>query len=399
MKEAGEAVSPSKSAKPPEDRTGKADKSPNWRKKKITVEMDDGDGLPLKSKERGLKVVDVEEQPEAKDGPGPSLPFKGIIPVQTGPNVAQDKLKKLEKYKLRAPVQNQDTIKAIIGKFNSAKIEDLTIGELLAASDEVREAVNTATGKKRVPFQQVNLSQRSEDPLPVTELDEPAFLRSDAILVDELPPVSAFLVQEFDDSLPLGSCVIPDPVEQYIASLPEGTTAKQIFVGPSSAALRVVFSVINTQGEVECIIDNGSQIVSMSLAAAEKAKLRWDPSVTIFMESANATLAQSLGLARNVPFTFGEITIYLQVHILRKPAYDVLLGRPFDIITESIVRNSADGGQVITLKDPNSGKRCSMSTYPRIRKPRKEAEPVPESHPPESTKPVEDEGFQDSSMN
>ena len=62
-----------------------------------------------------------------------------------------------------------------------------------------------------------------------------------------------------------------------------------------------------------------------------------------------------MGLAKNVLFLFGTIMVYLQVHIIRDPAYQVLLGRLFDAITESNIQNLADGGQMVTLRDPNSG--------------------------------------------
>jgi hypothetical protein len=42
--------------------------------------------------------------------------------------------------------------------------------------------------------------------------------------------------------------------------------------------------------------------------------------------SANSGINQSLGLSHNVPFLVGDITVYLQVHILRNPAYDILKG-------------------------------------------------------------------------
>ena len=39
-------------------------------------------------------------------------------------------------------------------------------------------------------------------------------------------------------------------------------------------------------------------------------------------------------------------------------AYKVLLGRPFDTITESKVKNAKDDGQSLMLTDPNTGERC-----------------------------------------
>src|ERR1700678_3968608 len=66
---------------------------------------------------------------------------------------------------------------------------------------------------------------------------------------------------------------------------------------------------------------------------------------------------------------FGHIVIYLQVHIIKEPAYKVLLGRPFDSVTESLVKNKKNGSQTLTLTDPNTGERCEMSTYERGKQP------------------------------
>ena len=87
------------------------------------------------------------------------------------------------------------------------------------------------------------------------------------------------------------------------------------------------------------------------------------------MQSANSSLEETLGLAKNVPFLFGNITVYLQVHVMKRPAYKVLLGRPFDAITESEIKNAKDGGQSLTLTDPNTGERCVMHTHERGKPP------------------------------
>ena len=103
----------------------------------------------------------------------------------------------------------------------------------------------------------------------------------------------------------------------------------------------------------------------MALDVAMTLRVSWDPRYTINLQSANKGVERTLGLARNVPFLFGEATVYLQVHIVRDPAYKVLLGRPFDALTESQVQNFADGGQVITVTDPNTGKQCTVPTHER----------------------------------
>ena len=85
------------------------------------------------------------------------------------------------------------------------------------------------------------------------------------------------------------------------------------------------------------------------------------------MQSANGEVDPSLGLARNVPMRIGDITLYVQVHIIRSPAYDILLGRPFDVLTERVVRSFTNEDQTITIFDPNTGRRATVPTSPRGR--------------------------------
>src|ERR1700678_4117436 len=103
----------------------------------------------------------------------------------------------------------------------------------------------------------------------------------------------------------------------------------------------------------------------VTIPTCHQLDLAYDPSIILNMVSANGNINQSLGLARNVPFQVGSITFYLQVHIIQSPAYDVLLGRPFDILTESIVRNFNNQDQTITISDPNTGRRVTVPTLNR----------------------------------
>nr|GAT44352.1 predicted protein [Mycena chlorophos] len=73
-----------------------------------------------------------------------------------------------------------------------------------------------------------------------------------------------------------------------------------------------------------------------------------------------------MGLAKNVPFRWGELKLYLQVHVIRDPAYKVLLGRPFDVLTKSRTDHEA-GRQILTLTDPNTGRAWTVPTYDRVR--------------------------------
>ncbi|KIK63456.1 hypothetical protein GYMLUDRAFT_163222 [Collybiopsis luxurians FD-317 M1] len=180
--------------------------------------------------------------------------------------------------------------------------------------------------------------------------------------------IDVFLLAEEDRvaRLPKGAIIVGDPVLQYYESLAPGEEPKQIFVAKASESLRCVYPLVNGSIKVESLYDTGSQIiVSISEEKAMQAGLSWDPDIVIYMQSANKGVEKSLGLARNVAFLFGDIVLYMQVHVIRNPAYDLLLGSPFDTLTESCVKTAKDGNKTITIHDPNTLQRAVIPTYPR----------------------------------
>ncbi|KAJ3780607.1 hypothetical protein GGU10DRAFT_337029 [Lentinula aff. detonsa] len=62
------------------------------------------------------------------------------------------------------------------------------------------------------------------------------------------------------------------------------------------------------------------------------------PSNCIGLQSANGKTDWSLGLARDVPFRFGEVLAFLQVQIVNSPVYNVLIGRPFKVLMKQTFR-------------------------------------------------------------
>ena len=109
----------------------------------------------------------------------------------------------------------------------------------------------------------------------------------------------------------------------------------------------------------------------MSTEAAKECKLIWDPSMAINMQSANGEVSRTSGLARDVPFCFGDIILYLQVQVVENVPYRVILGRPFDVLGSTKVQNLNNGEQFITVSDPNTEKWASLTTYERGKIPKK----------------------------
>ena len=169
---------------------------------------------------------------------------------------------------------------------------------------------------------------------------------------------------------PPGSTIIKDPYEIFLSTAPVGRRLNLLTVAKETSALRSILPLINHHLFVESILDPGSQVISMAEEACHSLGLIYNLEVKLSMQSANSEIDETLGLARNVPIQIGEIMLYLQFHIVRNPTYDILLGRPFDVLVESIVCNFENESQTVTIHDPNTGKTATVPTFTRGTHPR-----------------------------
>lgn len=284
---------------------------------------------------------------------------------------------------MKAPIEEglEDSEKIITEIFNGIEY-GVSLSRLLALSPSLLREVKKILSKKRVPVQLrealeqvlVEMEQTSGETIEGSEEMIPGvFVQPNAVYLKDLPYLPELSITKQQEGLvPMGSVIVNDAIVQYWLSIPAGEQPKQVFVSMTdiqragdSAALRVVYPLIQGSGEVESILDGGSQIVSMAQATAVELGIGWDPDTFIYMQSANGQTEKSVGLAKNVPFCFGDITVYLQVHIIKEPAYKVLLGRPFEILTASMVNNKTDGSQILTLTDPANQKRVVVPTFAR----------------------------------
>ena len=132
--------------------------------------------------------------------------------------------------------------------------------------------------------------------------------------------------------------IIEDPYEVYLCTALEDCSSDCLTVTKESSALRTILPLINHNQYVKSVLDPGSQVITMSEATCHALALIYDPRIRFHMQLANCEVDETLGLAHNVPILVGDITLFVQFHIVRNLAYDVLLGRPFDILVKSIVR-------------------------------------------------------------
>jgi hypothetical protein len=165
------------------------------------------------------------------------------------------------------------------------------------------------------------------------------------------------LIEQVPDKVPSDeetSITVPDVYETYIDSLAPGERPIPLDDAQELHALQSIMMVIDNREEVEGMIDPGSQIIAMSEAVCHDIGLVYNLSIKLNMQSANDGVDQSLGLSRNVPCKINTITLYLQIHIIWSPAYDILLGRPFDVLTELTVNIFPNEDQTITIINPNT---------------------------------------------
>ncbi|KAG6858732.1 hypothetical protein C0995_014379, partial [Termitomyces sp. Mi166 len=255
----------------------------------------------------------------------------------------------------------------------------MTVGGALAISQPLRNHFREMVTPKRIT--NANMVTISEIPDDGTD---------DALPFPEKSPPGTSANHSNANSLSAnvteleGTVGMVDPVEAFYSHWPpEHHTS--LCITKNTNLLRAIMVVIDGKEEVECIVDSRSQIVSMSEEIAHHLGLVYDPMVVLNMQSANGAIDQSRGLARNVPCTIAGLTIYLQVHIISQPAYDILLGKPFDVLTRSVVRTLSAHETVITITNPNSGNSRTIATFERGRHKRKPPLPMfflTDSEPP-----------------
>jgi hypothetical protein len=103
-----------------------------------------------------------------------------------------------------------------------------------------------------------------------------------------VPLFAAFSVPEVYYA-PDGSVTISDPVETYYRSLPPGfnPVEEALTVALESSAIRSIMAFVDNRYRVECILDPGCQVITMSASRCNKLGLAYDSSIRLNMQSAN----------------------------------------------------------------------------------------------------------------
>jgi hypothetical protein len=363
--------------------TETADTSSNWRRKEkeqeqgkdkeveeVSPERDD----QRESQEKSIRFRKQLDDDYSDEEPS-SIPFIKLKDIDGTSKTESRRWTKKKRamedreeraYRLVSRFDDPKIVEHMIEKVSNTELEGVTIGKMIALSPEFARSMRSILTKTRAPIKQSLVSDVEGTSSAFPFMEDIYCLDRDAININELPRVDSLYIATKEDTGTIpGSIICQDPVLQYLATLSDNEQPRQLYAGVMSAPLRTLRPRCAGKEWIESVIDGGSQIVSMALSTAERLSLTWNPNIRIVMQSANGQLKSSAGLARNIPFEFDEITVYLQVHIIDQNAYEVLLGRPFEILTELQISNWRDGSQTITLTDPNSTKKCTMPTYVR----------------------------------
>jgi hypothetical protein len=110
--------------------------------------------------------------------------------------------------------------------------------------------------------------------------------------------------------------IIKDLFEQFLNSIGTDDHPDSIMVAKESHALR----------SLSILVEPGLQIIAMSEAMSHNLGISYNSSIQLNMESVNGGINHLLGLARNIPCHFSDITLYFQIHVIWEPAYDILIG-------------------------------------------------------------------------
>jgi hypothetical protein len=138
-----------------------------------------------------------------------------------------------------------------------------------------------------------------------------------------------------------------------------------LIVAHHSLPLRCLEAKVNgTERAINCVLDSGSEIVALPKRVWEELGLPIRSDHVMTMSSANASTDATLGVLENLRLDFGAGDVCVQVQVIGRSNFDILLGRPFHCLMSATTNDFPDGSQNITLRDPNTGKEYKLPTRP-----------------------------------
>jgi hypothetical protein len=292
---------------------------------------------------------------------GKGMPYVDVPPLkETWRSPASDPIKEnqdklVPAYKSRAPVEIGVDIEKLVETVLDLEI-NVPLRSLAGVSTAIQKEIKKQVTKARLPIEPAVQANLQKEPL------------RQFIQVKDLPVSSYMTMEEVSEEIPEGFLVAGDPVIQYLLENKDADPG-DLIVANDSEPLKAIFMNVNQTGQEECVLDYGSEIVSMARPVAVKMGLTWDPYLSCSMGGSTNHHVKTLGIARNVRMTAGGVSGHFQMHILENPPYKILLGRPFDVLMKGVLRTRTDGSAELEITDPNTKKVAVIPTYDRDKGP------------------------------
>ncbi|KAG6859506.1 hypothetical protein C0991_000595, partial [Blastosporella zonata] len=170
-------------------------------------------------------------------------------------------------YRNKAPIADLHKSKDIFDKCLSTPVT-LTVGELCGVSVEIQNHFRESTSPKCL----VNVNNAKIARTAQSKIQSEIESKIDTETGDHFG--DTFKTDYFLHS---GQSTINNPYELYHQSLTNDHISKDVQVAKEADAICTIKANLNNFGEVDCIVDSGSQVVAISEAMAVKFGLTWDP--------------------------------------------------------------------------------------------------------------------------
>ena len=145
--------------------------------------------------------------------------------------------------------------------------------------------------------------------------------------------------------------------EEFIVRDDEGHV-----VVKTSLPLHALDRTLNDRLRVECLLDQGAQIIAIRHDLWEALGVLVQLDLATMLEAANKSKEDTLGVIENARLKVGGMEFHLQIHVVGDAPFDILLGQPFFALASCITRDQMSSDQSVTLTDPNSGVQFMMPT-------------------------------------
>ncbi|KAG6330938.1 hypothetical protein ID866_8149 [Astraeus odoratus] len=136
-------------------------------------------------------------------------------------------------------------------------------------------------------------------------------------------------------------------------------------VTQTSLPLQAIDGLLNVHIHVECLLDQGTQIVAIRHDLWEALGVPVHPDLATMLEAANMSKEEMLGIVENMHLKISGMEFKLQIHVVGDAPFNLLLGCPFVSLSSCVTHDQMSGNQSISLTDPNTGIQMLLSTKKR----------------------------------